>query len=756
MKGQLFTGYSPERVQWSDDSKTIYFQWNPEMDLQSSWYSTDTKGSRPAAVSAQEEKNLSLYRRATWNRAHDQRVYISNGSLFLENVKKGESRCLLENVGDISGPEFSHFEDAILFTMSENLYELELSSGKIEKLTDIQKTEQKRAGAAAVNEQEDWLKKDQMDLFDVLRSREAEKKAEMMKMRSLRPKPALKPIYTGSSSVFGMQLSPDKRYIFLLLFDRVEGRDTEIPAFVTESGFTEIEKSRSKVGVPYGHIKLKIYDREKDSLYSIKQETIPGIYEIPEYKRTDAVNGEELREINSYLPQWSDDGTACFLQLYAQDNKDRWIMSLKPEDGSLELIDRQHDSAWIDGPGIGGYGPGESGWLPGRKKIWFLSEESGFSHLYTFDLVNREKKALTAGRYEIYDPFLSKDGKNWYFTSNESDPGIRHFYRMNLDGSGKIQLTDREGGNEAFLSPDEKWIAILYSYANIPPELYIQKNAPGQEAQRITHSTTPAFEAYNWRVPEFIRFTASDGAEVPARFYQPEPGNKNGAAVIFVHGAGYLQNAHRWWSDYFREYMFHNFLVDNGYTVLDIDYRGSAGYGRDWRTGIYRYMGGKDLSDQLDGAKFLVEQAGIDEDRIGIYGGSYGGFMTLMAMFTSPGTFACGAALRSVTDWAHYNHGYTSNILNTPVEDSLAYRRSSPIYFADGLSGKLLMCHGMMDDNVHFQDIVRLSQRLIELRKDNWELAVYPLERHSFVEPSSWSDEYRRIYKLFEENLLLE
>jgi dipeptidyl aminopeptidase/acylaminoacyl peptidase len=199
--------------------------------------------------------------------------------------------------------------------------------------------------------------------------------------------------------------------------------------------------------------------------------------------------------------------------------------------------------------------------------------------------------------------------------------------------------------------------------------------------------------------------------------------------------------------------MFHNLLADNGYTVLDIDYRGSAGYGRDWRTGIYRHMGGKDLTDHIDGAKFLVDKHAVDPKKIGIYGGSYGGFITLMAMFTEPDVFRAGAALRSVTDWAHYNHPYTANILNEPHTDSLAYAKSSPIYYAEGLKGHLLMCHGMLDVNVHFQDIVRLTQRLIELKKENWELAVYPMEDHAFVEPSSWTDEYKRIFKLFEQHL---
>jgi dipeptidyl aminopeptidase/acylaminoacyl peptidase len=143
----------------------------------------------------------------------------------------------------------------------------------------------------------------------------------------------------------------------------------------------------------------------------------------------------------------------------------------------------------------------------------------------------------------------------------------------------------------------------------------------------------------------------------------------------------------------------------------------------------------------------------VNAGRIGVYGGSYGGFITLMALFTSPDTFAAGAALRPVTDWAHYNHGYTSNILNEPQTDSAAYRKSSPIYFAEGLKAPLLIAHGMVDTNVHFQDSVRLVQRLIELRKENWEIAPYPVEDHGFVEATSWADEYKRILKLFETHL---
>jgi dipeptidyl aminopeptidase/acylaminoacyl peptidase len=250
---------------------------------------------------------------------------------------------------------------------------------------------------------------------------------------------------------------------------------------------------------------------------------------------------------------------------------------------------------------------------------------------------------------------------------------------------------------------------------------------------------------------------ASDGIQVPARIYRPKDmgAPPNGAAVIFVHGAGYLHNVHKYWTgSYPREYLFNQYLASKGFVVLDIDYRASAGYGRDWRTAIYRWMGGRDLQDQVDGVKYLKANYAIDPKRVGIYGGSYGGFMTLMALFTAPDWFGAGAALRSVTNWSHYNHSYTGAILNMPDQDTLAYHRSSPIFFAEGLRAPLLMAHGMVDTNVNFQDIVELTQRLIELGKKDWTLAPYPVEDHGFVRPSSWADEYNRIYELFDRVLV--
>jgi dipeptidyl aminopeptidase/acylaminoacyl peptidase len=196
--------------------------------------------------------------------------------------------------------------------------------------------------------------------------------------------------------------------------------------------------------------------------------------------------------------------------------------------------------------------------------------------------------------------------------------------------------------------------------------------------------------------------------------------------------------------------MFHTFLTQKGYVVIDMDYRASAGYGRDWRTAIYRQMGFPEVEDLEDGVAWIIKNKRVDPQRIGAYGGSYGGFLVFMSMFRKPDLVAAGAALRPVTNWAHYNHGYTSNILNTPDIDPEAYEKSSPIHYAEGLRKPVLICHGMQDDNVHFQDTVLLVQHLIELKKENFETAIYPVEPHGFLQPTSWLDEYRRIFKLME------
>jgi dipeptidyl aminopeptidase/acylaminoacyl peptidase len=751
---KTWVGTSPSRVFWSEDGHKIYFNWNPHQNSGDSLYYVSVTDPSPKKVSPQERLSLPS-RFGDYNEARTKKVFSRNGDIYIYDLGTGSETKVLDLVRNLSSAQFNSEETLILFEMDNNLFSWEISTGFTKQLTNLKSGSDKKDSKS--NEQDKWLEQDEMAMMEILTLRK-EKIEERKAVRESEETKGPLLIYTGNKSASNFQLSPDGNYITYTLFGRAKAsKRTEVPNYVTESGYTENLNARAKVGTSMSTQEVWIYNIKKDTVYKIETKDLPGITDTPDfYQDYDKYNDMEPkpRDVYTQGPIWSKDGKYAVVVFRSKDNKDRWIMNLNPEDGSSTLLDRQRDEAWVAGPGIGwSFSMGEIDWMPDNQHVLFQSEESGYSHLYTVNIESGKKKALTKGKYEIYNPRICRDKSKIYFESNILHPGERHLYRIPISGGNPEQITSMNGRNDAYLSPDENWIAILNSYANKPTELYLRKNLANADPLKVTKSTTIHFDSYSWRVPEFITFKARDKVEVHARLYQPENVQAGGPAVVFVHGAGYLQNAHKWWSSYFREYMFHNYLVDNGYTVIDIDYRGSAGYGRDWRTAIYRHMGGWDLNDQVDGAKYLVEELNVDPSKIGIYGGSYGGFITLMALFTQPDVFAAGAALRSVTDWAHYNHGYTANILNTPVEDSIAYRKSSPIYYAEGLSKPLLIAHGMVDTNVHFQDVVRLSQRLIELGKEDWEMAVYPVESHGFVEPSSWTDEYTRIFRLFEKHL---
>ena len=756
MQDPKWMGTFPENVQWGSQSNTIYFDYNPEENTSDSLYKIEVNKLDAIQKVSLAERKAMISNYGSFNPSKTKKLYSKDNALYVYNVAKNQSTRVIDLGARLGDATFLKDENQIAFTFENNAYVLDTEKGNLEKLTHFKEGKATEEKDKKLSDKNKWLKDENLSLLQIVRERE-EQDSLSKAYREMIKDPEPFTFYSGDESISGLQVSPKADFVTLMLIKRDYGESTDVPNYVDASGYTEDLRARSKVGDDKTEASLAIYNRKKDTVYNVITSTLPGITDLPDYTKDYPDKEWEAKEREVLVSQalFSEDGSKAIVNIRSKDNKDRWIALLNLEDGSLKSLDRQRDEAWIAGPGIGwSMGGGTLGWLPDNRHIYFQSEESGYSHLYLLDVTSGKKKALTAGEYEVYDPFLSNDKKSWFLTTSEVNAGERHFYKMPVMGGEMEKLTTMPGNNEVSLSPDEKYMAIRNSFSNKPWELYFKKTGSKDTPKQLTNGQSEAFKNYAWRAPQNIKFKAEDGAMVPARLYIPEAAAKNGAAVVFVHGAGYLQNAHKWWSSYFREYMFNNMLTDLGYTVIDIDYRASSGYGRDWRTGIYRHMGGKDLSDQVDGVKYLIENHGINPEKVGIYGGSYGGFITLMALFNEPETFKAGAALRSVTDWAHYNHGYTANILNEPYQDPIAYKRSSPIYFAEGLKGDLLIEHGMVDTNVHFQDVVRLTQRLIELGKDNWELAVYPVESHGFIEPSSWTDEYKRILKLFNESLL--
>jgi dipeptidyl aminopeptidase/acylaminoacyl peptidase len=757
MRGTEIVGQSPTGVSWTDDSRWIYFRWLPaghDFDADRELWRVPAEGGEPELIDDPLVADSLSLTFAGGDLSPDRRWRATawRGDLYLVDREELTVRRLTDTRQSASSPRFSADGESLFFSQGDQLHVLLLEDGSVRQLTDI------REGAAPEDEEPEghraFLAEQQEELFEHIRRRQS-REQEQEALEELRRAQGIATVHAGRDGrPVGLDMDRHGRTVGVQMSRQADGSEqVVVPRWITEDGYTAPDEVRTKVGDAVGASWIGIHAVGADSIIwpdvaqAVREHasaTAPlGAY-LPE--QVDALVAEEVTPRNITFRGWNDAGSYGLVSAVSDDNKHRWILSVAAESGELTVLEHLADSAWVAGPCSGCMG-----WLPDSDRVYYVSEADRFAHLYTIEADGTDRRQLTSGEWEVHQVRIPEQETHFYLRTNEGSPFDQHLYRMEFDGSDRTRITQGEGRFDADVSPDGSRLAIVHSTITRPDELHVADNAPGAEMSRVTTSPNADWLAFPWIEAEIIHFEARDGIMVPARIYRPSDMGveSNGAAVLFVHGAGYLQNVHRWWSSYYREYMFHHFLAAQGFTVLDIDYRASAGYGRDWRTAIYRHMGGWDLWDHVDGVDWLVANEGVDRERIGIYGGSYGGFITLMALFTEPEVFHAGGALRSVTDWAHYNQGYTSRILNLPQDDPEAYRQSSPIYFADGLEGHLLMGHPMYDTNVHFSDIVRLTQRLIELGKENWELSVYPTENHGMVEPWSWVDQYRRIYELF-------
>ncbi|HJT98789.1 MAG TPA: prolyl oligopeptidase family serine peptidase [Rhodanobacteraceae bacterium] len=771
-----------QHAYWSVDGKSLYYslkqKGTPVRDL----HRVDVASGNDTIVGPDAMTNADGAD-PVFDRAHTRGAFVRNGDVFIRDIASGRLTQVTRTPEHESSPEFSADGRALHYRNGNDWFVYDIAAGvggpaatvKAEKDPDAKKP--------------DDLGELQLRFFSTLRTikddRDAQKKhdAEFAKADASR---APKPFYVGDDvKIEGTSLGPDGRWmlVFTTPKDYQKGKAGKLQRFVTESGYEEQEDERTRVGrndpAPQSMLLLDLAQHEQyklatDALPGLKDDPLKSIREENEKARranekadTDAKKDEKDTKKKTDEPkeravrivsdaedgggggvEWSEDGGEVAIQIRAIDNKDRWIATVDFGAHKLVTQHRLTDPAWIN------WNFNEFGWEKDSKTLWYVSEETGYAQLYA-KKPGRKASALTSGKFEVSSPVVSPDGKWFYLRANAEAPYDYDVYRVAIGGGTLSRMTSVKGMQEFGLSPDGRQIAMLRSGPYLPPQLALV-GADGGTAHDLTDTRTPDYKAIAWPELRIVEVPSTHVKQpIYAKLYVPKDfdASKKYPAVMFVHGAGYTQNVHEQWPYYFREQMFHNLLNEHGYVVLDMDYRASEGYGRDWRTAIYRQMGTPELEDLVDGVHWLEKNYSVDANRIGVYGGSYGGFMTLIAMFRAPDVFKAGAALRPVTDWTQYNHEYTSNILNDPSVDPIAYERSSPIEFADGLKGHLLIAHGMIDDNVLFEDSARLYQKLIELHKDNFEIAPYPMERHGFVHADSWLDEYKRIYRLFEANL---
>ncbi|MEI8706708.1 S9 family peptidase [Pseudoalteromonas sp. B62] len=763
-------GNQPESAYWSSDSATIIYAQKEQGNTLRNLFSQSVNSQTAEQVALNKLHTVGS-NKAVYSKNKTMAAYTFKGNVFVKNLKTGELKQITATSTSESKPQFLNNGD-LVYRQGNVFFKVDLKTGLTNELANLKLADEPKG----IEEPSTYIAKEQHKLIKFVALQQKNKKdkqARNEKINEQNDSIANTAYYLGNGNkVAEAQLSPNGDALLVVVKEKTDWRaDGDImPNYITNDATIEPKKARRRVADAKEETSQLVYinltNKEQTSL---SFNTLPGFDEdvlAAVKKENYARDGKTYkskkapRGINVIMDWgfeqspivWNDDGSQVAVMLEAWDNKDRWLASVDFKNNKLVSQHRLHDDAWI------AYAFNDFGWLHNSNTLYYLSEESGYSQLYKKP-VNGSATALTQGQFEVSNLTLTSDDSAIYYKANVEHPGLYEIYRVNPQTGKSEQVTDLNGMTDYALSPDETKLLLKHSTITMPNELYVADAQANAKATRLTHTVSDEFLAKKLTAPKIVAVPSSHTEQpiyakvyYPADYVEGEVG-KNRKAVIFNHGAGYLQNSHMGFSVYFREFMFHSLLADEGYIVMDMDYRASKGYGRDWRTAIYRQMGTPETQDLADGVKWMAQNANVDTKAVGTYGGSYGGFMTFMALFTAPELFQSGAALRPVTDWAHYNTGYTANILNHPDVDPIAYERSSPIYYAEGLNKRLLINAPMVDDNVFFQDSVRLVQRLIELEKQNFETAIFPVEPHGFVQPSSWLDEYRRIYKLFKETL---
>jgi dipeptidyl aminopeptidase/acylaminoacyl peptidase len=757
---------------WSADGRAVYYSLkrvgSPIVDL----HRIEPAGNKDEVVDAAAMANADGP--AVYDRGGKRAAFVRHRDVFVRDLGTGRLTQITRSPQAKSELHLSGDEKLLSFRMDNDWFVHDFTSGVTSPAVIVKAEKDPNAPPAA-----DDLRDMQLRTFSTLKKLHDEAEAVRKHDEAMQKADATRsgqPFYLGDEVVIrGSELSPDARWLLVVTEPKshVKGREGQLTRYVTESGYEEFEKERLRVGRnPPAAQSLVLLNLVDHSVHALSLEKLPGIYDDPLKSVREenakahppaappaaASNEKKMRGVwviddepdaISGGISWSGDSATAGIELYSIDHKDRWIASVDLAQAALVVQHRLTDPAWID------HSFNEFGWLNDNRTLWYESEESGYAHLY-LKPVSGEARALTRGQFEVSSPQLSEDGRWFYVLSNQVAPYSYDVYRLPSSGGVLQRVTNLEGVEKADVDRSGKQLLLTYSTPYLRTQIGVAKSDGSGAVRQLTDTRSAGYKSMTWIQPEIVKVPSTHfGGAIYGKLYRDKnvavPGKR--PAVLFIHGAGYTQDVHLRFSYYFREQMFNNLLAHQGYVVLDLDYRASAGYGRDWRTAIYRQMGHPELEDMLDGKKWLVENENADPKRFGVYGGSYGGFMTLMALFRAPGEFAAGAALRPVTDWMQYDHDYTSGILNEPQVDPIAYERSSPIEFAAGLQDALLICHGVIDDNVLFEDSMRVYERLIELHKDNFSMSPYPLDRHGFTNADSWLDEYKRVYRLFEANL---
>ena len=411
-------GSWPRTVNWSEDGSTLYFWWNPGGAFPSdSLFKVSRDGGDAEQVTPDERRNLGPYftgwhhQEHVYDASQNRKVYAQRGDLYLHDRSTGTTSRLTQTRGSESSPRFTPDGSSIVFSRDRNLFRLHLGTGALVQLTDIRSGREPRE--PRTDSQAEFLEAQQKELFEVIRQESQED--ELREAAQERDTEASDPpptFYLADLNPAWLRIDPSERFVTFVTEENADEKRTAGMDYVTDDGYAAERGARAKVGRPYSQPTLQIQDLERDTTYSIDLHQIEGAFDVPPYLAKEGAtvdSAKTKRQLSVFGPFWNGDGSHAVLELRARDHKDRWIVRLDAETGGLAVLDRQHDAAWIAGPGISWFGgSGAGGWLPDGEHFWFQSEASGYSHLYTVNVSTGTKAQLTSGEFEVFGPQISR------------------------------------------------------------------------------------------------------------------------------------------------------------------------------------------------------------------------------------------------------------------------------------------------------------------------------------------------------------
>lgn len=501
--------------------------------------------------------------------------------------------------------------------------------------------------------------------------------------------------------------SPDSRYVALQFADRRQVRTIAIPDYLAA------ETRVNVVRKPYAGD-----DRDVRRL---------GIYSVAEgVVRLLDLSDSTLRRINRF--EWSPDGQRLLIDQSSDDGTDRWLYVVRPEDRVPQEIWHDQRPTRIRNLGYA------SLWHSDGGGIVFRADLDDRYRLYSLRLDSRAPVALTEGDWDVEGIPLRRAGEI-FFVSNQKNPAERHVYRMPERGGTVTPLTSDAGHHVPTVAPDGSKIADLHSNDMTPTELYIVDAKSGASARRITHSPPEEFAVYPWVRPRYVTFKSrADGALLHGRVFEPPTLDRSKKYPVVLGPVYWNTVRNAWGSTPYNgvlgtvvQYM----VLEKQYIVLQVDPRGSDGYGLTFREAALGWSFGLDIDDLHSGVEYLETLPYVDAERIGIWGQSYGGMLTLESLFRKPGVYKVGVASSPASYVPHF--GCCTDISRRPSVRPDIFREASAQTYAEGLQDHLLLIHGMQDDNIAFQDTVMLVEKLMLLGKE-FEVAIAPGASHFWYE----------------------